>query len=442
MKKIKTTLRSGLVVPALLFATPGLAQDTLIGGALVTLDVGLGYTYEDDDATGTESLFGTRLGLGLVSETRSQRLTFSVGTVAEIGEGEATLANSDGQLGYAIFNRYTEASIDLSYREADIDEEIDPNTLTLTSGTRETHAAALQLITGRTTRFGTQTVLSYEQLDYVDVTDPDLVTQISLAANTNLRFTVSRTLELQAFGSWREVTTDDTPQEIETSTRFGVGATALLDRAWTGSATLAWSEIETDDGGAISTEDGLDFNLALTRSLANGTLSFSYDQAITTGDTISRFTVTRDMALANGAALTGSVGLVSFEGDVLPALGLSYDHEFLRGRTLSASLSQEGSINDDDESSFLTQLAVAYRQELTPSSFFATNLTAASSNVVSGASDDSDRFSIGFEYGHALTRDWDLVARADHTRIYEAGIETDQTSTVSLNLERSFSFRP
>lgn len=441
MKRITGTLLSGLILPALLVASPGMAQDTLVGGALVTLNVGVGYSYDDDDDP--ENTLGTRLDLGVFSETRSQRLSFSVGTRAEISDGETALADSDGQFNYAIFNRYTEASIDLRYREVDVDDDFDPNAPGATSGSRETHSAALQLITGRTTRFGTQTVLSYEQIDFVDVTDPNLVNQITLGVDNSLRFSLSRRVELRAFGSWREETRDEAIEEIETRTRFGLGTTVLIDRAWTGSADLAWSEIETEIGAAVTTQDGLDGNLTLTRALSNGTLSFAYDREVTTADPIDSLSVARDMALANGAALSASVGLVAFDGDdIQPAFGLAYEQEILRGRTLSASLTQEGRVDDDDETTFLTQLAVRYRQELTPRSFFAASLSASAVDVVTGPSDDTERASVGLEYGHALTQDWALVARADHTRVFEGGMETDRDSSMSINLERSFSFRP
>lgn len=446
---MKTTITSltGLLFPALLLATPGLAQDgpaaqddTLLGGALVTVDVGMGASYEDDS---DQSLLNTQLGLGVFSQTRSQRFNFSIDTRTELSDADISLANVNGQLGYAIFNRYTEASVNLSYREVPIDDDPEPDTLAFNPGTRETHVASLQLITGRTTRFGTQTTLSYEQLDYVDSNDPDLVTRITYGANTNLRFSLSRQVELRAFASWREQTRDLAPQEVETTTRFGLGGTFLIDRAWTATTELGWNSLETEQGGAVTTEDGLNFNLGAVRAMPNGTLSFGYDHLVIRGDTIERLTIGRDLDLASGAAVTASAALVSFEnGDVLPALGLTYDQEILRGRTLNLSLTQDGNVNADNESTFRTQFDIGYRQDLTPTSFVAASFSASAINVISGPSADSERASFGLQYGHALTRDWNLVARADHTRVYEAGTETDRNSLFSINLQRSFSFRP
>lgn len=458
---IKTKRKAVFTVPRLCalaaasslvgWAAPGFAQGVdiagLAGGALVTLDIGVGYEYEIDDGAPNESELLSTFLLGVTSETRNQRFNFSVGSQLTLDEGSFDFQEPNGRLSYALFNRNTEASINLRYSEIDVGdtvEELDGDNITATTGRRETHAATLRLQTGRAMRFGTDTVLNYRQIDFIDTVDPDLFSQIRHDARTTLRFSLDRRIELRVFASWSETVTDETPIETDTVVSFGTGATFLIDRAWTGSVDLAWTDIESEQGGVIDQEDGIAINLGLTRDMRNGTLAFSFDRAVAEADTIDRLEATRALELANGAAVSASAALLAFDdGDVLPAFGFTYDHEFLRGRTVRASLTQDGAVdNNDDESFVRTRFSLDYRQELTRTSFWGLSGSATIIDVQTGAGTDADRASLGIQYGHRLTPDWNLVARADRSLIYEDGTRTDRTDTFSINLERSFSFRP
>ena len=175
----------------------------------------------------------------------------------------------------------------------------------------------------------------------------------------------------------------------------------------------------------------------------DGRLVFSLSHEVLEDDELTTLTAARSMTLANGAAVSASAGLVAFEdGDVLPAFGLTYSQEILRGRTLTVALRQTGGENDDDEDILRTRFNAVYEQDLTRNSRFAVTGALASVDVQQGSTDDTLAASLGLSYIHDLTDDWALVARADHRITYEDGDRTDRSDVFSLNLERTFSFRP
>lgn len=444
MTPIRTTCLTGLLASALLSAGPGVAQEGP-GGALVSLDLGLGYSLDTSERRASESVLSARLGLGYSSETRSQRLAFSTAALAEITDGDIGIATTDADFAYAIFNRDTELSFDLSQRQTDLGDPAaapDFDALTATTGQRQTRSATLALITGQTTRFGTDTRLTYSDIGYSGAVSSDLVESETQGLATTLRFDVSGQITLRAFGSWSETTRQTAPQETETRTTAGLGGTFLITPVWTADVDLGWSMIETEAGATLREQDGLDVSASLVRDLANGSAQIDLSRAVTPARTIDTLTLRRALSLGNGAELSGSVGVVDFGTDTVAAFGLSYSQEVLAGQSLSASLSQTGAASGSTDTQLNTQFDLGYRQDLSPVSFFGASLTASSAEAISGSGADSARAGLSLEYGHEVVRDWSLVGRFDHSRTYSGGSQTDRRNLLSINLERSFSYRP
>jgi hypothetical protein len=61
--------------------------------------------------------------------------------------------------------------------------------------------------------------------------------------------------------------------------------------------------------------------------------------------------------------------------------------------------------------------------------------------VVDGTGDQR-RLDLGLGYRRQLTRDWDLTADLSHRLTWEDGTREDSITTLSLNVARSFVFRP
>ncbi|MEM9523557.1 MAG: hypothetical protein AAF982_06125 [Pseudomonadota bacterium] len=415
-------------------------------GPVFTLDLSTGIRYEEEEDEPTEAFWRTRADLEAFAETRNQRFTFGFGAELRAEEGMTDISRPTAGLNYQLFNRSTAFEADLTWREVDVDsgflpEDFDADDIDRGEGTRETHAARFTLETGLDARFGTRTVLAYRQTDFTDTVDPDLVNEIRYDASTELRFSIDRRIQVTAFAEWSEESEDDAMETVETNTRFGVGADLLIDRVWSANIDLAFAEEEIETTGGTVVTEGAVIDLRLVRDMRNGSLSFSANHNGT--EDISSFTAARRLALANGASVSAELGLISFEdGDVLPTVGLTYRNEILRGRTVTLSLRQSGTENDDDEAIFRTVLNAAYRQELTRNSQFGVNGAIVAVTPQEGGDPDTLAASLGVSYSHDLTRDWALVARADARQTFEDGTRTDRSGVFSVNLERTFSFRP
>lgn len=417
-------------------------------GPLFTARVSLGYTYEDEEDEPTESYFSNQFDLGVITETRNQTFRFNVGADARLQEIDSGFTDPFARLGYSLANRSTAFELDLNWRESDVGDQFlpadfDSDDLILDGGTQEVHSARLTLETGRDRRFGTTTSLGYRQLDYTDTIDPALVNEITYDASTELRFSLDRRVELTVFADWSERSDDDAVQTVETDIRYGVGLDLLIDRAWTGTVDLAITDEEISTTGGVTVEDGYEIDLGLIRDLPNGTLQFSLARDDSGGDGFNSFSATRQMELANGAAFSGSLGLVAFDdGDVLPTLGLNYRNEILRGSVLTVGLDQAGGQSDDNDNILRTTLNATLAQELTRTSRLSVTGALAGVETQGGADPDTLAVSFGLAYSHDLTEDWGLFARANTRINYEDGTRTDRENTFSIGLERTFSYRP
>ncbi|MEM6421081.1 MAG: hypothetical protein AAF698_00725 [Pseudomonadota bacterium] len=418
-------------------------------GPLVTIGLSTGVVYDDEEDEETEAYFVTRVDIGLLADTRNQTFRFDFGVEGRIEEGMgiSDFTEPEAQIAYALANRSTQFELFLSWSESDVESDFlpanfDDEDLITDQGTEERHAARILLETGRDARFGTITSLGFSQIDYTDTTDPDLANETTYDASTTLRFTLDRRVDLRLFASWVQSEEDNAEERRDTDTRYGIGADILLSPAWTGTVDLAITDSEVRTTGGTTDTEGYDIRAEATRFLPNGQLIFSVGR-VETDAPIDTIAVTRSLALASGAQISASAGLVAFDGeDIYPAFGLAYQQEIVRGGVLFVTLTQTGGETDDDEDLFRTLLNAVFERELTRNSSIAVTGAVASVDRIDGSADDTLAASLGLAYSHDLTEDWALVARADHRRNFEDGSETDRESEFSLRLERTFSFRP
>ncbi|MEM7508840.1 MAG: hypothetical protein AAF415_19095 [Pseudomonadota bacterium] len=426
-------------------------------GPLVTLGVGLGADYEANDPGDDDTSVFADLVLGLSNSNRVSDVDLRFDGRFQLEDGEFELEDPGATLLYSRANRSTALDLSFSYREQDADGDLFiPDPLTFSSvdlieddGSRETIRVGVGLQTGLDARFGTDTELSFLDRTFTGTSDPDLTDLQVFRGNTALRFDVSPALSLRVTGAYVNSDEEDIEETERETFRVGIGATARIDQVWSVSTDLRYARIDTDmldifTGAPISdTEEGVGFNVAVVRALLNGDIGLSLGREITeTGDR-DEIRLSRSLTMANGSELSGSIGLVDFEeGDVSVVGGLSFALPTRRGGLL-LDFQQQARFDEDDGNVINTFLTGRYESSINAVSNWAVFGTLARVDSLDDLS-DSDQTSVraGISYDYAITRDWDLSAAFDHRIDFEGDSETDQTSVVSLTLQRSFSFRP
>ena len=371
-----------------------------------------------------------------------------VGGEIEANEDGVDFVDPFAALNYQRFSRSALLEFDFRAREADVESQfLDPDfesaDLIVDTGTRNTQQAELRLVNGRDARFGSTITLGYRDINFDGTSDPDLTPETRMNAGLNLRFSIDPRIELRPSLNWTERSEDDGIDTVETMVQAGLGATFLINPAWSAGVTLSFREEETETTLGTTDEGGVLVATDVTRVLSNGQLVFSLSHDDRSDNTLTEARVARNLGLANGASLGASAGVLFFEdGDVMPAFTVDYGHEFLRGHTISLSLAQTGGENDDNESIFRTLLNATYSHQLTRVSRVSVNGVLANVNVLEGPDPDTLAASLGVNYTHDLTDDWALRAQASHRVTFEDDAQSDELTLFSINLERTFSFRP
>lgn len=417
---------------------------------LVIFDFATGLRFEDRTGAPEEFSLDTRLGAGYFTATASRRFSIEARILAQTLEDEDFLTDPALALSYAIFDRETEISFDLDYtgtdlEDAAIEDDFDPEDITDDAGRRDRADLRLGLVTGRESPFGTESELRYRWTEYSEGSTLD--DEVLASAASTLRFTLDplAVFRLGGFYSVRDI--EDAENTLETVHRLGIGADLQFDRVWSASLDLGYREIatETDVLGVRVREvvDGAELGLLLTRDMRNGALSFSINRDVIDTGFRDTLRLRRSLTLANGAEVAGSIGAVRFEGaDPIAIYSASYANEIRRGSRLSLLLDRSGGVTDDDENVLRTRLTAGLAQDLTRTSSISFDTTLSLVEDAGLVGDDSARLDLALAYRLALTADWNLAARATHRIDYEDGVEDDRVTTLSLGVERRFSFRP
>lgn len=446
----------GILGSGLLWTVAVRAQE--IGGPLVTLGLGFGADYEDNDPGDDDTSVFTDLQFSVQNRTRLSEVELVLDGRLQSEDGSFELEDPGAAFLYGRANRSTAVDFSVSYREQDADGQIfvpDPldfSTVDLIEdvGSRETVRVDAGLRTGLNARFGTNTQFSFTDRSFSGTTDPDLTDLEVFRGSTALRFDINPALSLRVTGAYVNSDEDDIAETERETVRVGVGATADIDQVWSVSADLRYSRIETDTLSIVSgdsrsaVEEGGGFDVSVVRTMTNGTLGLSLGREITETGTRDNIRLSRALSMANGSDIAGSIGLVSFEDDDPSVVGsLSFQLPTPRGG-LSVSFEQRARFDEDDGNVINTFLSGRYESSINSVSNWAVFGSLARVDGLDDLSSEDDQTTVraGVSYNYAVTRDWDLSAAFDYRVDFEDGSETDQTSIVSLTLQRSFSFRP
>jgi hypothetical protein len=445
-----TYLRTGLSLTATLalsvsYLPPAFAQEGPGFSGTLSLSQGIEFT-DNDDGTG-ESSVTSRTGLAFAarSVTRSETLTFGLGSeiVGELGsirDDGFELENTAANVEYIRRGASSELSFGANYTEYDLDDTIfesgpafgiGTGTLIISEGTAAVTRVDLGLQTGIDQPLGFELRTGYFNEEFSDTVDPDLIDNDAyyIDATGLYRIDPSRTVRALA-GLSRETEASDVTDRYYVGTGLaGVTAGGL---SFTGDVLFDRVKVNS------STDDGLGVEFRVSQERTNGEYGFQLSSRIDEDGRRTASSVSRSMSLPDGS-LEFSLGIVDQEGDssLRPLASLAYERA-TRSGALTASLSQAPSV---DGASYYsnTDISVGYRDQINAFSGWSAGLSYSAVNEL-GGTDDDDRATATIAYTRTLTQDWEMSTGLSHVRESSAGGATDTSNTVFFNIQRDITF--
>jgi hypothetical protein len=402
-------------VLACLCPTVGMAQEAEPGGVFFTFDFSQQIEGSTDrDLVSEEAEDGfistTSLRFEAVTETRTQRLAFGLGTDLRVDEDEFTLDDNTLDLTYTRTSADAALEISAEWRRADIsflrditDFIGDDGVITLPddideltgSGFRNTSTFAASLSWGETAPIGYSLGMSLEALRYED-------------ASVTLLDADSASLDAHMRLDLNEVTTAD--------------------------IALGFERLE-EAGEATENTQSLSAALTFDRPLGDLTTQVTATRN-DDDETFWAATLVRSFAVPGGN-FEGALGVAQDEvGDAQVTARLGYDRDIPSGLI---SISAERDVGAGASSS-TTTLQASYERDLSPISdvrfgfdFGQAEEFGSDSTIATGG--------VSVSYGHALTPLWELNVGARADVRDDDGLRTN-SGTVFLTLDRIYSWRP
>lgn len=444
-----TYLRTGLSLTATLtlsvatLAAPALGQEGSGRQGVLSFSQGFEFSDNPDLVTnpGGDSLISrTSLGLALSSETRVQRLSFSIGTeiVGDIfGETDDDFQfdNYTAELQYARAGANSELAFSASYRDVDLDDEVfDTGTeIIIDTGTVKSTRLGVDVRTGIEGPFGMDVSAGYFDKEYANTLDPDLIDSTTVNLDAVTYFRVAPNLAFRGLAGIEDIDEADGTQTSNTYVGVGVEGDTAGGLNFVGDILFDRSEVT-----GSPTEDGVGVELGVTQDRVNGTIGFELASRVDDAGRRSSVRVNRSYERPDGG-LAFSLGVVDQEGDDSLRLigGLDYTRETPRGG-LTASLSQDAGTSDG-MAVLNTGIAVSYAQDINSVSGWEASVEYFANNEL-GTSDDDNRAAATLAYTRDLTADWGMRTGVEHQRVSEAGGSARSSNTLFFSIERDITF--
>lgn len=501
-RQIALACAGALAVGAVTIAS---AQDRL-GGRTLVLTFGQALRYSDNidllsNPDGSVLQSRSTLGIAFDSNTRTQRFSFDTGGVYEIDtDGDSDLSEPYARATYGLEGANSRLDLFADYRRVDLDDltttrlvsPIDPDTgvilppvvetARIEEGVRTSTDSSLRFETGMRSNIGFVLNLSERALRYSQTTDPDLFDSRTRRAEGVVTFRIDPQIAARLTGSRTRYTADDIGETSRDERRIGVGTTLAVSPTLSIDAGLSQQRIERTDLSGTAVTDGLAYDLALTQALRNGTIGAVFDSQPTLNGRRDTLRANRALTLRREGTLAYGLGLTRTDGfSAEPLVTLAYSQPLRRGR-FDIDFTQEARTDElDEEAVILTRLSANYAMPLTARINWSlglaiddvsareetgedrravnlrTDITGQISEISSWSAgivlSDTDtsapsgdetrrRYGITLGYRRQMTRDWDMVASYSHNAIEETGAGDRSANTVTLGVERAFSFRP
>jgi predicted porin len=430
------------------------AQETDTGGTTVTFGIGQRLEYiEEEGFSGASSDEGLRsltsISFGIVSETRSQGLSFGVSTgVAQnlTNGGSTEFESTRVSLDYRVSNRNTELTFGGFYLRDEVDDlafdtSLADDTINTGIGQREVFNLTTGLTVGRDGPITGTLTHVFEKSEYSDTTDPSLNDSHTQSVEGRLSFQLAPNLEAYVFGNWSDLDEQGLGSTDRETSRLGIGATYEVTPATTLTGEVAYST-EESRGAVVDQSEGLNYAFSLAHARPNGEISVRFSEDDTLNGKRRQLMAGRSYVLRRGE-LSFSLGATKTDGfGAQPIASLSFNYEIDRNSDIEISLEQSAGIDSANSEVINTRLNVEYERSLTSLSQISAGLSLVEEDVLTAGG--IDRRSIRFNVSHAyqLGGDWDLVSGFSHSSVREDAQPTRKRNTLFLGIQKSFSYRP
>ncbi len=441
-----TYLRTGISLAALslsvtTFASPVLGQEGPSGrqGILSFIQE---FDYDLDD--GLEST--TSLGLNLSSRTRTETLSFGIGTelVGDFRDGSDEDFNLEN---YSASARYTRTGANSalafsgSYREVDLGDntfELAPGILIIgEDGSLTTTRFGARIETGIEGPFGVTLDASYRDTEYENTVDPDLNDETVTSVDAVARFALARNLSLRARAGISQTDEDDLAQTDTETTYVGLGLGGTTAGGLSFTADLIYDETETTTLIPVptrTTDDGLGFEITLTQPRPNGTIGGSLSSRIDESGRRITALVSRELTTPTGG-LGLSLGVVDQEGvDDLQVIGAVTYTTSTPQAAVSVTL-QQAATTDDGDTVVSTNLAIAYSRQINSVSSWEAELGYVATDELIANEDDAET-TASIAYRRQLTSDWSMLTGYEYSRDDDG----DDDNSIFFNIQRDITF--
>ena len=392
-----------------------IAQEAEPGGVYFTLDFSQSVEASTDRDLTTEEaeddlISLTTLTFGAVTETRTDRLAFTLGSGLRISEGEFS---DDG------------LNSSLSYRRESADASFEASI-----SSRRDDIAFLRDLTD----FVDDTGVIVLPDDFEDLIGGGIRAETILAAALSwgdtapvgYRFSVSQ--EMLRYE-------DADAGLIDTDTfLLGFGTSLTINEVTTGNIDLAYYQSD-DVGGAPADTTSITGALTFERPFGNLTASLTAARD-EESDVFWAASIEQEFALPNGS-LSGGIGVVE-DGSGDPRLTGNIAFSYPRP-TGQIDLMAAHSLSAGDDRA-TTTFSANYLQELTPVSSMRVGFAYAQASDSDGG-DPVAAAGLSASYDVSLTEDWQVSVGARFDLRDEDGTRSD-SSTFFVTLERPFSWRP
>ncbi|WP_371039447.1 hypothetical protein [Rhodosalinus sp. FB01] len=458
-------LAAGLCAAGSLLGGAGaLAQEPAESGPRLTFDLDTRLGANDNldlvaDPPGTATYLETRLGLGLVSETRLSRLELDLGAVTRTGDAPGDgdfngLGEADLRVAYSREVATSRLSFDgrVAYRDLDVFDPFDDtvelpdgSVVTEKAGQRRSAMAGITLETGLTAPLGLVLDLRREATEYTDTTDPDLYDTRETRASVGLRMTLTPTTEGLLEVSRSLYTAEDTLRRERERRAARFDLTHELSGGTVLEASLGVTDIDeiARAGGAPRIEEnGFTGSLGLSRPLPLGSIGISAATALETTGRRNTLNLERVIVRPN-AELRLGLGVSSDEdGEIEPVADIAYALDLPTG-ALEASLSQSVTTSDEDEDLSRLRASLNYVHDINALSRLSLGADYVSvSDLGAGSAGDEERATLSVTYSRDITRDWSLDLGYSHDREDTGTTRAASGNRVFLGLSRSFTILP